>query len=63
MHVGLNLVYLVPGETGGLEVYARELIQFETCAFDLSDDGVDSLIEAFVKVHAARTDLRKVNAA
>src|SRR4051812_39834949 len=25
-HVGLNLVYLVPGETGGMEVYARELI-------------------------------------
>jgi glycosyltransferase involved in cell wall biosynthesis len=26
MHVGLNLIYLVPGETGGMEVYARELI-------------------------------------
>jgi glycosyltransferase involved in cell wall biosynthesis len=26
MHVGLNLVYLVPGEVGGMEVYARELI-------------------------------------
>jgi glycosyltransferase involved in cell wall biosynthesis len=26
MHVGLNLVYLVPGATGGTEVYARELI-------------------------------------
>src|SRR5436309_12349583 len=26
MHVGLNLLYLVPGETGGTEVYARELI-------------------------------------
>jgi glycosyltransferase involved in cell wall biosynthesis len=26
MHVALNLVYLVPGETGGMEVYARELI-------------------------------------
>jgi glycosyltransferase involved in cell wall biosynthesis len=25
--VGLNLVYLVPGETGGMEVYARELIR------------------------------------
>lgn len=25
-HVGLNLVYLVPGETGGMEVVARELI-------------------------------------
>jgi glycosyltransferase involved in cell wall biosynthesis len=26
MHVGVNLVFLVPGETGGMEVYARELI-------------------------------------
>jgi glycosyltransferase involved in cell wall biosynthesis len=25
-HIGLNLIFLVPGETGGLEVYARELI-------------------------------------
>lgn len=26
MHVGLNLIYMVPGETGGTETYARELI-------------------------------------
>jgi glycosyltransferase involved in cell wall biosynthesis len=26
VHVGLNLVFLVPGETGGMEVFARELI-------------------------------------
>src|SRR6202162_969540 len=26
MHVGLNLLFLVPGYTGGTEVYARELI-------------------------------------
>jgi glycosyltransferase involved in cell wall biosynthesis len=26
MHVWLNLLFLVPGETGGMEVYARELI-------------------------------------
>jgi glycosyltransferase involved in cell wall biosynthesis len=26
MHIGLNLIYLVPGDTGGMEVYARELI-------------------------------------
>jgi len=26
LHVALNLVYLVPGETGGMETYARELI-------------------------------------
>lgn len=25
-HIGLNLAYLVPGETGGTETYARELI-------------------------------------
>ncbi len=27
MHVGLNLVFLVPGESGGMEVYARELLR------------------------------------
>jgi glycosyltransferase involved in cell wall biosynthesis len=26
MHIGLNLVFLVPGSTGGTETYARELI-------------------------------------
>jgi glycosyltransferase involved in cell wall biosynthesis len=26
MHVGLNLIYLVPGETGGMETVARELL-------------------------------------
>src|SRR3954447_12517719 len=26
VHVGLNLVFLVPGEQGGMEIYARELI-------------------------------------
>jgi glycosyltransferase involved in cell wall biosynthesis len=26
MHVGLNLIFLVPGETGGMEVAARELM-------------------------------------
>jgi glycosyltransferase involved in cell wall biosynthesis len=26
IHIGLNLVFLVPGETGGMEVVARELI-------------------------------------
>ncbi len=26
MHVGLNLIFLVPGETGGMEVAARETI-------------------------------------
>ena len=27
MRVGLNLIYLVPGHTGGMETYARELIR------------------------------------
>jgi glycosyltransferase involved in cell wall biosynthesis len=26
VHVALNLVYLVPGQTGGMEIYARELL-------------------------------------
>jgi glycosyltransferase involved in cell wall biosynthesis len=26
VHIALNLVYLVPGETGGMETYARELV-------------------------------------
>ena len=26
LHAGLNLVFLVPGETGGMETYARELV-------------------------------------
>ena len=26
MHIGLNLVFLVPGEQGGMETYARELV-------------------------------------
>jgi hypothetical protein len=26
LHIGLNLIFLVPGETGGMEVAARELI-------------------------------------
>jgi glycosyltransferase involved in cell wall biosynthesis len=26
MHIGLNLVYLIPGETGGTEIVARELV-------------------------------------
>lgn len=34
MHVGLNLVYLVPGETGGTEVVARELLPALVAAAD-----------------------------
>jgi glycosyltransferase involved in cell wall biosynthesis len=31
MHIGLNLIYLVPGDTGGMEVYARELLPELVC--------------------------------
>src|SRR5258706_1675801 len=27
MRIGLNLIFLVPGHTGGMETYARELIR------------------------------------
>lgn len=49
-HVGLNLLYLVPGETGGSETYARELIpellaaapQVHFTAF-VNDEGLEGL--------------------
>jgi glycosyltransferase involved in cell wall biosynthesis len=46
MHVALNLVYLVPGETGGMEVYARELIP------RLADSG-DLRLTALINREAA----------
>jgi glycosyltransferase involved in cell wall biosynthesis len=46
MRVGLNLVFLVPGETGGMEVYARELIPRLVAI-----DGVEPV--AFVNREAA----------
>jgi glycosyltransferase involved in cell wall biosynthesis len=51
VHVGLNLVFLVPGETGGMEVYARELIP----ALLAAGDG-DVRFTAFVSREAAATD-------
>jgi glycosyltransferase involved in cell wall biosynthesis len=48
VHVGLNLVYLVPGETGGMEVVARELIPALVRA------APGSRFTAFVNSHAAR---------
>ena len=51
MHVGLNLVYLVPGETGGMEVYARELIP----ALVAEGDG-DVRFTAFVCREAAAAE-------
>jgi glycosyltransferase involved in cell wall biosynthesis len=50
MHVGLNLVYLVPGETGGTETYARELVP------RLLDAAPDLRLTAFVGRSA--TDVR-----
>jgi glycosyltransferase involved in cell wall biosynthesis len=47
MHVGLNLVYLVPGETGGTETYARELIP------ELLAAAPDLRLTAFVNRSAA----------
>jgi glycosyltransferase involved in cell wall biosynthesis len=48
-HIGLNLVYLVPGETGGMETYARELVEAMT--------GVapDLRMTAFVNREAAQS--------
>ncbi len=46
-HVGLNLVYLVPGETGGMETYARELITAIAAA------EPDTRFTAFVNREAA----------
>jgi glycosyltransferase involved in cell wall biosynthesis len=47
MHIGLNLIYLVPGETGGMEVVARELIP------ELVRAHPDARFTAFVNPHAA----------
>jgi glycosyltransferase involved in cell wall biosynthesis len=47
MHVGLNLIYLVPGETGGPEIYARELIPA------LRNAAPDVRFTAFVNREAA----------
>jgi glycosyltransferase involved in cell wall biosynthesis len=48
VHVGLNLLFLVPGETGGMEVAARELIP---ALLDVAPDG--TRFTAFVNREAA----------
>jgi glycosyltransferase involved in cell wall biosynthesis len=48
VHVGLNLLFLVPGETGGMEVAARELIP---ALLDAAPDG--TRFTAFVNREAA----------
>jgi glycosyltransferase involved in cell wall biosynthesis len=49
MHVGLNLIYLVPREMSGLETYARQLIP------SLRDERPDLLLTAFIN-HEASAD-------
>jgi glycosyltransferase involved in cell wall biosynthesis len=46
VHVGLNLVFLVPGEQGGMEVYARELLRA------LAAERPDIRLTAFVNREA-----------
>jgi glycosyltransferase involved in cell wall biosynthesis len=48
VHVGLNLIFLVPGETGGMEVAARELIRAL-----LDEAPADMRFTAFVNREAA----------
>jgi glycosyltransferase involved in cell wall biosynthesis len=50
VHVGLNLLYLVPGETGGMEVYARELIP------ELAAAAPEHRFTAFVSREGAAAD-------
>jgi glycosyltransferase involved in cell wall biosynthesis len=50
MHVGLNLLFLVPGETGGTEVVARELIP------ELVAAAPQMRFTAFVNREAAAVD-------
>jgi len=49
VRVGLDLVFLVPGETGGMEVYARQLVP------RLAAAGLD--VTAFVSTAARSVDL------
>jgi hypothetical protein len=50
MHVGLNLIFLVPGETGGMEIAARELIPVL-----LAEAPPEMRFTAFVNREAAAT--------
>ncbi len=51
MHVGLNLIYLVPGETGGMETIAREVVP------ELVQARPDWTFTAFVNREAEGSDL------
>jgi glycosyltransferase involved in cell wall biosynthesis len=48
MHVGLNVIFLIPGETGGMEVAARELIPAL-----LSEAPPETRFTAFINREAA----------
>jgi glycosyltransferase involved in cell wall biosynthesis len=50
VHIGLNLVFLVPGSAGGMETYARELIP------ELVAAAPDHRFTAFVSREAAAAD-------
>ena len=68
--VGLNLLYLVPGQVGGSEVYAHELVGalararpgLELLAF-ANDEGAESLVEATwpANVRVVRLPVRGAN--
>jgi glycosyltransferase involved in cell wall biosynthesis len=49
-HVGLNLIFLVPGQTGGMEVAVRELIP------ELIAAAPQTRFTAFINREAARSD-------
>jgi glycosyltransferase involved in cell wall biosynthesis len=51
MHVGLNLVFMVPGQTGGMEVAARAIVPA------LRDAAPGARFTAFVNREAAAEDL------
>ena len=66
MRIGLNLLYLVPGETGGMETYARHLVpaltaarpDLELVAFvnrDAFDDLPAELVGAAHEINLIRT--------
>ena len=49
-HIGLNLVFLVPDETGGMESYARELVPA------MVEERPDLKFTAFVNREAAESN-------
>ena len=39
------------------KLYEKEMICFETCAFDMSDNDIEKAIEAIRKVHKYRHEI------